>query len=146
MAWMDPTVCRPLMGRPPLALLGRMFPSPGSQPRCCSRRRLGGSSVPLFSRASSRELVYCPRELAARPVRSSSLSPHLPVRTHVRCLVRCTTRRARTTSTTGSPAAAVARAAAEALVAVAAAAAAIAAAAAAAIAAAAAARRPEHMD
>ena len=46
-----------------------MFPSLGSQPRCCSRRLLGGSSVPLFSRASSRELVYCTRELAARPVR-----------------------------------------------------------------------------
>ena len=73
-------VCRPLMWRPPL--LGRMFPSLGSQPRCCSRRLLGGSSVPLFSRASSRELVYCTRELAARPVRSSSLSPPLPVRTH----------------------------------------------------------------
>ena len=28
-------VCRPLMGRP--SLLGRMFPSPRSQPRCCSQ-------------------------------------------------------------------------------------------------------------
>ena len=51
------------MGRP--SLLGRMFPSLGSQPRCCSRRRLGGSSVPLFSRASSRELVC----VASRPPR-----------------------------------------------------------------------------
>ena len=62
-------VCRPLMGRP--SLLSRMFPSLGSQTALLrSRRRLGGSSVPLFSRLSSRELVYCTRELPARPVRS----------------------------------------------------------------------------
>ena len=53
-------------------------PSPGSQPR-----RLGGSSVPLFGRASSWRAVeswrsrytVVSRELSARPVRSSRVQP-----------------------------------------------------------------------